>query len=156
MNHASTPAIDSDATPVAEPDRGIRRTVLAYAIGVWLLTVVLAIANATVREVVMAPRTSELLAHQLSTVTLIALIAILSYAYFTRWAVEHTRIELAAIGLLWLGLTIAFEFLFGHYVAGNSWTSLLQQYDLLAGYVWVFVPLTMLVAPIVFGYYLRQ
>jgi len=116
---------------------------------------VLAIANAGFRETIIAPSTSELLAHQLSTVTLIVLIALLSYAYFTRWAFEHTRAELVGVGVLWLGLTVAFEFLFGHYVAGNSWSSILEQYDLLAGYVWIFIPLTVLVAPLVFGYYLR-
>ena len=140
----------------SESRTGFRPKVFTYALAVWVMTVVVAIANATFREVVVAPSTSELTAHQVSTVTLIALLALLSYAYFTRWAFEHTRRELLGVGVLWLGLTVAFEFLFGHYVAGNSWSALLKNYDLLAGYVWIFVPLTMLVAPLVFGYYLRR
>jgi hypothetical protein len=144
------------ATTGAATDRRLPPKVFIYAAAVWVLTVAVAIANATFREVIVTPSTSELAAHQLSTATLIALLALVSYAYFTRRAFEHTRTELLAVGVLWLGLTVAFEFLFGHYVAGNSWSSLLQQYDLLAGYVWAFVPLTMLVAPLVFGYYLRR
>ncbi|MFW6376775.1 MAG: hypothetical protein ACOC0F_02265 [archaeon] len=152
MSHAST----QSATAGSETGGIIRPKVFTYALGLWVLTVGLAITNAIFRETVIAPATSELLAHQISTITLIGLIALLSYAYFTRWAFEHTRTELLGVGVLWLGLTVAFEFLFGHYVMGNSWSGLLQQYDLLAGYVWIFVPLTMLVAPLVFGYSLRR
>lgn len=151
MSHQST----STTTGTSGAQR-LRPKVFTYALAAWGLTVVIAIANAGFRETFIAPATSELVAHQLSTVTLIALLTIFSYACFTRWAFQHTRSELLAVGVLWVGLTVAFEFLFGHYVAGNSWSSLFQQYDLLAGYVWVFVPLTMLVAPLVFGYYLRR
>jgi hypothetical protein len=33
------------------------------------------------------------------------------------------------IGLVWLGMTVAFEFLFGHYVAKRSWNQLLCDYN---------------------------
>lgn len=33
-------------------------------------------------------------------------------------------------------LTVAFEFGFGHYVAGHSWDKLLADYNLLRGRVW--------------------
>jgi len=36
-------------------------------------------------------------------------------------------------------MTVAFEFLFGHYVMGHSWHRLLQDYDLHQGRVWVLV-----------------
>lgn len=52
-----------------------------------------------------------------------------------------------ATGLYWMVATVAFEFLFGRYVAGNSWERLLADYDLTAGRVWVLVPLTLLLAP---------
>ena len=38
---------------------------------------------------------------------------------------------------LWLGMTLAFEFLFGHYIAGKSWSLLLADYNLAAGRLWV-------------------
>jgi len=37
------------------------------------------------------------------------------------------------IGLVWLAMTVAFEFLFGDYVAGHSWDRLLHDYNLFAG-----------------------
>ena len=59
-----------------------------------------------------------------------------------------------AIGLLWLGLTVAFEFLFGHYVAGHPWPQL-HDYNLLAGRVWSLLLIWVAVAPYVF-YRLRN
>jgi hypothetical protein len=39
------------------------------------------------------------------------------------------------IGLVWLGMTAAFEFLFGHYMAKRPWRDLLHDYNLCAGRV---------------------
>lgn len=50
------------------------------------------------REVVIAPSTSSLTAHQISTATLIAMLALVSSVYFTRGAFEHTRTELIGVG----------------------------------------------------------
>ena len=57
--------------------------------------------------------------------------------------------------MLWLGLTVAFEFLFGHYVVGHPWPRLLYDYNLLAGRVWSLLPIRVAVAPYVF-YRLRR
>ena len=37
------------------------------------------------------------------------------------------------IGLLWVALTLAFEFLFGHYVAGKSWSEVCQVFNVARG-----------------------
>jgi hypothetical protein len=55
------------------------------------------------------------------------------------------------MGTLWLVLTVVFEFGFGRYVAGNSWNALLAQYNVLKGMVWVFVPVTTFIAPLLCG-----
>ena len=55
-----------------------------------------------------------------------------------------------AIGFLWLGLTVAFEFSFGHFVAGHSWSRLFQDYNLFAGRLWVLVLLWLTLAPYLF------
>ena len=49
-----------------------------------------------------------------------------------------------------LAMTVAFEFLFGHYVAGHSWDRLLHDYNLFAGRVWVVVLVWVTVAPYLF------
>jgi hypothetical protein len=55
--------------------------------------------------------------------------------------------EAWAVGATWLGLTVAFEFLGGHYLFGNSWERLLVDYNIVRGRVWILVLLTTLVAP---------
>jgi hypothetical protein len=51
------------------------------------------------------------------------------------------------IGLLWLALTVAFEFLAGHFVFRTPWHRLLADYNLAAGRIWVLVPVTTAIAP---------
>lgn len=139
----------------ADRASGVRARRLAVGVGVWLCMVALAIANAGVREVFVAPAVGDYSAHVISTASLLAALALLVALYFRRVAAHTTR-ELVALGVLWAGLTVAFELLFGHYVAGLSWADLLGQYDLAAGMVWVFVPLFLLVAPLAFGRWLVE
>ena len=46
-------------------------------------------------------------------------------------------IQALGLGVLWLVMTVTFEFSFGHWVAGHSWSRLLADYDLAAGRVWI-------------------
>ena len=46
--------------------------------------------------------------------------------------------EAWATGFWWLALTILFEFGFGHFVAGHSWQTLLADYNIFAGRLWLF------------------
>ena len=50
-------------------------------------------------------------------------------------------------------LTVGFEFLVG-YIEETPVSVTLGQYDVLAGQVWIAVPVTLLVSPLVFGWYL--
>lgn len=117
--------------------------------------VVLAVLNATLRELLIAPRVGDYTAHVVSTLTLLVALAVLVAFYFARTP-GYAPVELVAVGVLWAGLTVAFEFGFGHYVAGDTWASLLGQYDVTAGRIWVLVPMFLLVAPLVFGRYLKR
>jgi hypothetical protein len=53
------------------------------------------------------------------------------------------------VGSVWLSLTLAFEFLAGHYVFGHPWRRLLADYDVSRGRIWVLVLVTTVVAPVV-------
>jgi hypothetical protein len=115
----------------------------------WLPMIPIAIGNGVLRQTWYARRVGELTAHQISTVTAIALFGI--YIWFVIRALRPVSGQQAImIGLAWLGLTVAFEFLFGHYVAGHSWRALLNDYDLLAGRLWVMVLAWLAVAPYLF------
>jgi Na+-transporting NADH:ubiquinone oxidoreductase subunit NqrB len=141
---------DGSSGTMTDSQRRVRPVRLAYAAAVWVGLVVVALLNATVREVVLAPVVGDYAGHVLSTVTLLAALAVVAYVYFGRYAGHSTR-ELVVIGLLWTVLTVLFEFGFGHYVMGTAWSVLLADYNLLAGRVWVFVPLAMAVYPYLFG-----
>ena len=43
------------------------------------------------------------------------------------------------IGVMWLAMTLAFEFLAGHYFFRTPWATLLADYNLLAGRLWILV-----------------
>ena len=92
---------------------------------------------------------SDLRAHQLSSLIGIVLFGL--YIWFSlRRARPATGSQALAVGFLWLGLTVAFEFSFGHFVAGHSWSRLFQDYNLFAGRLWVLVLLWLTLAPYLF------
>ncbi|MFC4358054.1 hypothetical protein ACFO0N_08855 [Halobium salinum] len=128
----------------------VRPRLLAYAIAAWVGMVVVALLNATLRELFVTPVAGDYPAHVVSTLTLLVALGALVYVYFGRVPM-HTRAERWLVGALWAGLTVAFELLFGHFVAGDSWASLLELYDVTAGRIWVLVPLFLLVAPVLVG-----
>ena len=110
--------------------------IILRALLVWVLFVPIAILNGIVRNSVYQQYTGELLAHQISTVIgSIAFIALVYFAMGKLLAGLETK-ELFGIGIAWVVMTVSFEFLFGHYVAGHSWQRLFFDYNLLAGRVW--------------------
>ncbi|HEV7505491.1 MAG TPA: hypothetical protein VGS07_11310 [Thermoanaerobaculia bacterium] len=120
----------------------------------WFPMLLLAVANGTLREAWIRKHTGELQAHQISTVLLLLLFGVYTWIVVRVWPLE-TADRAITVGLLWLVLTLAFEFLFGHYASHLSWSTLLHEYDLLAGRLWALVPLWVMIAPYVF-YRLRQ
>jgi len=89
----------------------------------WAPMVLIAIVNAALRENVFAKRLSELQAHQVSTATGVLLFGIYIWVITRIWRPESPGHALT-IGLTWLGLTVAFEFLFGHFVMRHPWSRL--------------------------------
>jgi hypothetical protein len=51
------------------------------------------------------------------------------------------------VGGVWLGLTLAFEFLGGHFAFGKSWSELFADYDLTRGRIWPLVLIATTLAP---------
>ena len=130
--------------------QSLRPGVLLGPLAVWFAMAVLAVANGVFRETVLIPRMSEYGAHVLSTLVLVAMILAVSAAFFWSTGTAYTDLELLAVGAAWTAATVGFEFLVG-YVEGTPVSVTLGQYDVLAGQVWILVPLTLLVAPYLFG-----
>ncbi|WP_342304324.1 hypothetical protein [Methanolobus sp. ZRKC5] len=108
---------------------------------------VFAIINGIIRNSFYGKFFSELLAHQVSTVIFCTLIIAFSYVFFMFSGVTGTPRDYAYIGIMWLFLTVAFEFLFGYYIAGHSWEHLLTDYNILKGRIWLLVPIVTALAP---------
>ena len=108
--------------------------------------VFIAMVNGAVRQLGYGKLLNELPAHQLSCLTGIALFFIYTWCLSLYWPLESSR-QALTIGLIWLILTIAFEFLFMHYGAKVPWAKLLQDYNILKGRVWVLVLFAVLMAP---------
>ena len=117
------------------------------AVIVWLGLVVVAILNGLLREAVLVPRMPARGAHVVSTLLLCALIAAVAW-WTSGWIAPGTRDRAAAVGGLWVVLTLAFEFLAGRYVFGNSWQSLVADYNVARGRIWPLVPIVTFLAPI--------
>ncbi len=114
---------------------------------IWFLLGFLAILNGAVREAFIRPAVGEQAGHVIST--LIFCVVILAVAVVSLgWIGPASRRDALAVGIVWVLLAVAFEFLAGHFLFGNSWETLLADYDILRGRVWALVPFTTLLAPL--------
>ena len=116
----------------------------AWAIG-WCGIAGAAVANGGLRERVLVPRLGTLRAHQVSSGVLVATI-IATAAALQRTHPLPDREAALRVGFGWSAGTLAFELGAGA-VRGLPLSDLVADYDLRAGRVWAFVPLTMAVAP---------
>lgn len=115
----------------------------------WLPMVVIAIANGALRDLGYGPSVGALRAHQISTFTALVLFA--GYIWFAvRRLRPSSMLHAVAGGVIWLAMTVSFEFLFGHYIAGASWSQLAANYNLLAGHWWPLILVWVCVAPPLF------
>ncbi|SEV94016.1 hypothetical protein SAMN05216285_1163 [Natrinema salifodinae] len=134
-------------------EQSIRPYAFLYPLGGWIVMAVVAILNGGFREVVLIPRVGEYVGHIVSTALLVVAILTISFVYFSETSIEYARAELGLIGILWTVLTVGFEFGVG-YVEGTPVSTTIGQYNVLAGRVWIAVPITLLFAPLLFGWYL--
>lgn len=117
------------------------------ALAVWCLLVVLAVLNGGVRDTWLGPRLGAPIGRAVSTLMLCGLIFLTSWATIG-WIRPATRADAFEVGVVWLALTLAFEFGVGHYGFGKPWRELLADYDLSRGRIWIAVLIVTLFAPL--------
>jgi hypothetical protein len=115
----------------------------------WFPMVLIAIANAALREAGYKRYVGELAAHQISTLTGCILIGVYVWVLGSYLELQSPG-QAIGVGLMWLAMTITFEFGFGHFVAGDPWSRLLHDYNILEGRVWGLFLLWVTVSPYVF------
>ncbi len=111
----------------------------------WLVLLVIMFANGVVRVGLLQPRLGEDSARRVASLLGVGLVIAFSYVYVRLGGPRAPR-ELLLVGVLWLALTLAFEFGFGR-ASGRSWRELLADYDLLHGRLWPLVLLATLLSP---------
>jgi hypothetical protein len=124
--------------------------VILKAILVWAVFVVLAIGNGTMREKLLIPVLGKQAAQPLSGILLSGAILLVTIWVFPLIELKNSE-QCFLIGGLWLLLTVGFEFLFGHFVAGKSWAELLEAYNVFSGNLWILVLAATALAPYLAG-----
>lgn len=113
---------------------------------VWFGILIAAIVNGFVRDVVLVPRFGDLMARAVSCFTLAAVILLVTWVSLP-WIHPTRATQAWTIGTMWLVMTIAFEFLGGHYLFHTPWSTLLADYNIVDGRLWIVVLVTTIAAP---------
>jgi hypothetical protein len=127
---------------------------IGRALVVWFGIMLLAIVNGAARDIVLAPRLGDLVARAVSCVTLAGVILLVAWLSL-RWIEPLSMSDAWTIGMMWLAMTLAFEFLAGHYLFRTPWVTLLADYDIVAGRLWILVLAATLTSPAI-AYYLAR
>jgi len=126
--------------------RSARPMLILRTLGTWLLVTIAMIVNGAFRVTILQPWFGERVADVVSAGLGIGLILLFTRPFLRRLEAPTHR-KLLAISGAWLALTVAFEFLFGHYVMGESWAVLLANYNILRGRLWPLILVALVLAP---------
>ena len=85
--------------------------------------IVIAFANATIRQLIFVKYFNDLRSHQLSTITLIIFCSFYVFFIFPFLHVQNAK-QALTIGFIWVVLTAIFEFSLG-WITKKSWSTLL-------------------------------
>jgi hypothetical protein len=122
--------------------------VLRYIL-IWFAMLVIAIGNGALRQATFGKVIPELRAHQLSTAIGALVMGVFIWFVVDVWPPSSAG-EAIAVGVVWLGLTVFFEFFMGLVFRKRSLAQVLADYDLRAGRVWLLFLLWLAVAPWLF------
>jgi hypothetical protein len=121
-------------------------TVLARAGAVWVVLIVSETIHGTLRELLLRPYVGDLRARQIGVFT--GMLIILGVASgFIRWIRAETSQALWLVGMVWVALTVSFEFSVGLFVLGYSWERMLEDYDVTQGGFLAFGMVVLLLSP---------
>lgn len=115
----------------------------------WFPMVLIAIINGAIRQGFYITFLDQLSAHQLSVVSGILFFAIYVWIISGKWRMTSKK-QAITIGLMWLFMTIIFEFIFGHYVMGHAWEMLFNDYNIFEGRLWMIVLVWITLSPYIF------
>jgi hypothetical protein len=122
---------------------------LVYGLVAWFAFMITGVVNGTFRVAVLQASVREYPAHVISTLLLCGALLV-EISLFLDIVGDYSQGWMIALGVMWALLTVAFEFGFGRAV-GQSWATLLENYDVPHGRIWALVLIVLLVMPVVAG-----
>lgn len=128
---------------------------LKAAVRVWLMEVLASGFNFFVlMNLIYEPRWGSLVAHQIGMSTRIVYIFV--FAYFLLRHIKHyDRRDLVQVGILWLGLTLVFEWA-GSLAIGRQVHEILVGWNIFQGYMWPFVLIAYATSNLIVGVILNS
>ena len=111
---------------------------------VWLAIIPLAILNGGLRQEILNPLLGEKIAQPISGILLCGIIFVVVYFFLKvkNWSYK----KCCLVGLIWMGLTVCFETIFGMAI-GESLQTLANAYNITTGNLWLIVVIFMGVVP---------
>lgn len=125
---------------------------LTKAISLWILILFFAALNGVFREAVLLPILGKPFGLILSGLLLSIFVVVVAWIFVPR-IFDVERVKPVYVGMLWLVLTLMFEFVFGRWVQGRSWAALLEAYTFKDGNIWPIVLVVTFLAPILAAQY---
>ncbi len=122
------------------------RRMLIKATGVWLIMMIAAILNGALREKVLNPLLGQDWALPLSGIVLSLMVFLIAWLMTPLIGATRTQGYIVT-GCLWVALTLAFEYLFGHFIAGRPWHEINRVFKLVDGNLFVLVILALGMSP---------
>ena len=107
----------------------------------------LGVLNGFLRNTLYLDALGDLRVHQVSTVVLMVLITVYTWVFSLFWIPESV-VQALIIGIIWLTLTVVFEFVFGHYIMGHPWSRLFHDYNITEGRIWSLVLIWTFITPL--------
>ena len=113
------------------------------------------VANGMLRQFFLLKYFNDFRAHQISTLSLIALLVVYIAVVFKKLSIKSSK-DAWLTGTCWAILTVLFELAMGCFVSNLTLTEMLAAYDLTSGNLWLLVPLVLLGMPFAFYRLLSQ
>lgn len=129
------------------------------SVAFWLVLLVLAFANATIREMTYKPLLSPYIgmwAHQISSITGILIFFGAIYLFLKRIKDKYSRKDLIVVGFIWIMMTFIFEISMNFFIQKMSLGQIVQTYYFWRGETWIFVLLSLIISPLFADKILRK
>lgn len=123
------------------------RNAVQKSLEVWLFVAIAASMNGMFRSLFLVPRIGEHTSHVLSVLMLMIVVLLSSSVLVNKLLRNYDNADLFIIGSFWAALTVSVDCMFEHYVLDIPWRSILSDYNLLSGRIWIMVLATEIIGP---------